>query len=124
LAVAALAAGGCATPPGCDRGCVSRSVEARFGHGVGPPAHPNDVIVPEGLADGRPLAEDEVVWLALWNNALFREALVEVDLTRADLVQAGLLPNPEFVYSWPAQNSRSSTSSTSRSKPSGSARCG
>jgi len=30
--------------------------------------------------------------------------LVELDLTRADLVQAGLLPNPEFVYFWPAHN--------------------
>ena len=29
-------------------------------------------------------------------------ALLELDLTRADLVQAGLLPNPDFVYFWPA----------------------
>ena len=39
--------------------------------------------------------------MALWNNALFRELLVELDLTQADLVQAGLLPNPEFLYYWP-----------------------
>jgi len=57
---------------------------------------------PAGLADGRPIAEDEAVALALWNNAAFREALVEIDLTRADLIQAGLLPNPEFLYYFPA----------------------
>src|SRR5262249_9395075 len=41
------------------------------------------------------------VVLALWNNALFNEALAELELTRADLIQAGLLPNPEFFYGWP-----------------------
>ncbi len=40
--------------------------------------------------------------LALWNNPAFHEALVDLDLTKADLVQAGLLPNPEFIYFWSA----------------------
>ncbi|MDB5313336.1 MAG: czcC 1 [Gemmataceae bacterium] len=95
---------GCMSPHGRDRGTVSHSVEARFGQSIGPKASPDQLIVPEGLAAGQPLAEDEAVLLALWNNAAFREALVELDLTRADLVQAGLLPNPEFVYYWPADN--------------------
>lgn len=99
LAVA-LAAAGCHTPPACDRACVSRAVEARFGQGVGP----DPAVVPEAIAAGRPIVEDQAVLLALYNNAAFREALVELDLTRADLIQAGLLPNPEFVYYWPAPN--------------------
>ncbi|HJZ58162.1 MAG TPA: TolC family protein [Gemmataceae bacterium] len=94
----------CAAPPGCDRGCVSQSVESRFGQPVGPPLRRERVIVPDGLAEGRPLTEEQAVLLALWNNALFHEALVEIDLTRAELVQAGLLPNSEFVYYWPAEN--------------------
>ena len=94
--VVALAIAGCHTPPACDHGSVTRAVEARFG--------PTGAVVPPGLADGRPVAENEAVALALWNNAAFREALVEIDLTRADLIQAELLPNPEFVYYWPAQN--------------------
>lgn len=98
----ALAVAGCHTPPACDRGSVSRAVEARFGPTGAPPTGPKQVVVPPGLADGRPITEDEAVALALWNNAAFHEALVEIDLTRADLVQAGLLPNPEFVYTWPA----------------------
>jgi cobalt-zinc-cadmium efflux system outer membrane protein len=97
-AVVALTVAGCHTPPACDRGNVAHAVEARFGPNLAPPARPDQVIVPPGLAEGRPLAEDEAVVLALWNNAAFHEALVELDLTRADLVQAGLLPNPEFLY--------------------------
>src|SRR5437764_13656675 len=103
-AVALLALAGCHTPPGCDRASVSRAVEARFGEAVGPKAKPDQVLVPDGLDRGRPVDEELAVALALWNNAAFREALVELDLTRADLVQAGLLPNPEFVYYWPAPN--------------------
>lgn len=52
-------------------------------------------------ADG--LEVDEAVLIALWNNAAFREALVELDLAHADLVQAGLLPNPEFIYFFPVE---------------------
>lgn len=100
VAIACLAAG-CATPPACDRACVSRKVEDRFGQPVGDGPRPDRVLVPEGIEAGRPLAEDQAVLLALWNNAAFHEALVELDLTRADLVQAGLLPNPEVFYSFP-----------------------
>ena len=99
--LACLAPAGCAGRPSCDRACVSRKVEARFGQRVGSTPLPGKILLPEGIEAGRPLAEDQAVLLALWNNAAFHEALVELDLTRADLVQAGLLPNPEFFYSWP-----------------------
>jgi len=101
LLITGLALVGCHGPKACDRACVSRDVEARTGHAVGAGPAAERVIVPDGLAAGRPLAEDEAVVLALWNNAAFHEAIVELDLTRADLVQAGLLPNPEVFYSWP-----------------------
>jgi outer membrane protein, heavy metal efflux system len=105
LAVATCGLAGCATPPGTNRTHVSRAVETRFGHTVGTTGPRRDqVIVPERLEQGEPLTEDQAVVLALWNNALFHEQLVELDLTKADLVQAGLLPNPEFVYYWPAGN--------------------
>jgi cobalt-zinc-cadmium efflux system outer membrane protein len=105
----ALAAGaftGCATPQAPNRRPeVSQAVESRFGEPVGQSGpQPNRVIVPESLEQGAPLTEEQSVVLALWNNALFHEQLVELDLTRADLVQAKLLPNPEFVYYWPAEN--------------------
>ncbi len=97
-----LALAGCATSPRQDRATVSNAVESRFGTGFGSTPRRDEVLVPRELDEGRPLAEEQAVLLALWNNAAFHEALVELDLTRADLVQAGLLPNPEFVYYWPA----------------------
>lgn len=101
----ACALAGCKTLPAADRPRVSQAVEGRFGSSVGAAGpRPGRVIVPERLEQGEPLAEEQAVVLALWNNAAFHELLVELDLTRADLVQAGLLPNPEFVYYWPADN--------------------
>lgn len=95
----ALAFPGCVhTPPAADRAAVSRQVEWRTGSAVGPELPPDKVMVPAGLDSGRRLGEDEVVLLALWNNPTFQELLVELRLTSADLVQAGLLPNPEVVY--------------------------
>jgi outer membrane protein, heavy metal efflux system len=98
LAFAVCATFGCNTPGGATKVQVSRATEARFGVSVGS----GPAIVPEALEAGAPLTEEQAVVLALWNNALFHEQLVELDLTKADLVQAGLLPNPEFVYFWPA----------------------
>jgi cobalt-zinc-cadmium efflux system outer membrane protein len=106
LAILALvvALAGCHTPTAHDRGSVATAVEARFGSPAGPsprPRPPGEILVPDGVAEGRPLSEEQAVVLALWNNAAFLEALADLDLTRADLIQAGLLPNPELFYSFP-----------------------
>jgi cobalt-zinc-cadmium efflux system outer membrane protein len=90
--------------PGVDRPEVSQALESRFGTPLGAGPTPDRVLVPEALEAGGELSEEQAVVLALWNNALFHELLVELDLTKADLVQAGLLPNPEFVYYWPEAN--------------------
>src|SRR5262249_50792787 len=92
---------GCKTPPVCDRTCVSSAIEARTGHDVGPPPPKGQVVLPDcvNLDDG--LSEDEAVLIALWNNALFQEQLADLGIAHGDLVQAGLLPNPEFLYGWP-----------------------
>ncbi|MBN9524306.1 TolC family protein [bacterium] len=92
---------GCHGPDAGDRARVSQDVVGRTGYAVGAGPRADRVLVPDGLDAGRPLTEDEAVVVALWNNAAFHEALVELDLTRADLIQAGLLPNPEVFYSWP-----------------------
>src|SRR5262245_31518213 len=90
---------GCQTPPACDRATVSGRLEGRTGYTLG--GGPGRVVAPPGLCEGRPLTEDEAVLLALWNNAAFQELLTDLDLSRADLVQAGLLPNPEVIYTFP-----------------------
>ena len=47
------------------------------------------------LADG--LTIEEAVQVALLNNRAFQAAFQEIGISRADLVQAGLLSNPSFV---------------------------
>jgi outer membrane protein, heavy metal efflux system len=47
------------------------------------------------------LTEDEAVRLALANNATFLEQLAELGLTRADVIQAGLVPNPDLSVLFP-----------------------
>lgn len=47
------------------------------------------------------IAEDEAVRLALWNNAAFKEALADLGFSRADLVRAGMIPNPVLSLLFP-----------------------
>ncbi len=86
---------GCASfPTAFDTDSVMHQVHERLGTGN----VVNQPIVPQEFTAQNPLNEDHAVLLALWNNAAFQEALVDLQLTRADLLQAGLLPNPEVVY--------------------------
>jgi cobalt-zinc-cadmium efflux system outer membrane protein len=89
---------------GPDLGDVSQKVEQRTTYSIGPSSCPQELVLPNGadLTDG--VTEDEAILIALWNNAAFQELLVDLDLAHADLVQAGLLPNPEFVYFWPVSD--------------------
>lgn len=90
---------GCATTPEthCRQSVACRLTE-RTGFAPGETSCLDGVHWPNGasLEDG--LTEDEAVVLALWNNGAFQEVLVECGLAQADLVQAGLLPNPEVAY--------------------------
>ena len=48
------------------------------------------------------LREDQAVWIALLNNAAFREAMSDVGLAEADILQAKTLPNPTLAMMFPA----------------------
>lgn len=76
---------------------VSCRLTDRMGYSVGETSCLDGIHWPNGasLEDG--LTEEEAVVLALWNNGAFQEVLVECGLAQADLVQAGLLPNPELI---------------------------
>ncbi|MFO0813106.1 MAG: TolC family protein [Gemmatales bacterium] len=79
----------------CSSDSVLHCVDTRF-HLEG--LNSVEQIVPQEFNAEKPLLEDHAVLLALWNNPAFQDALVDLKLTRADLIQAGLLPNPEVVY--------------------------
>ena len=94
-----IGATGChSVPTVCDRDCVSSKVAARTGHSLVSELGCGQVVYPNGasLSDG--LSEEEAVLIALWNNAAFQEQLVDWKIAHGDLVQAGLLPNPELYY--------------------------
>src|SRR5262245_13256980 len=85
---------GCVNPSAPEVNDVSVSLEKRMGFSI---ANPRPVL-PERLR----LSEEGAVQIALANNALFHELLIDLGSARADLVQAGLLPNPEGVFSFEA----------------------
>lgn len=91
------------TPHVRDLSDVADDLEHRTGQRFAEPraAVPNETEADEimwppnvSIADG--LSEDELVSLALCNNTAFRTVLADLGLSRADLVQAGMLPNPTF----------------------------
>jgi cobalt-zinc-cadmium efflux system outer membrane protein len=99
-----------------DRAGVSKKIEQRIGHGLGPELGRAEAALPPGvsLVDG--LSEDEAIATALWNNAAFQADLANLGFARADLVEAGLLRNPilsllfpvgakqlEFTATWPLE---------------------
>lgn len=99
VCVAWVVTAGCHSLPAvCDRDCVSQKLSARTGHGLLSETGCGQVVYPNGasLSDG--LTEEEAVLIALWNNAAFLEQLVDWKIAHGDLVQAGLLPNPEVFY--------------------------
>jgi len=85
---------GCVSAP--DKlGQVSSDLQRRTGHGFSQ-TNAGDVALPPSVSFADGLSEDEAVSVALWNNALFQETLADLGLSRADLVTAGMLPNPTF----------------------------
>ncbi len=96
---------GCATTTETQcRQDVSCRLTERTGFALSPIVSLDGIQWPNGasLEDG--LTEEEAVVLSLWNNGPFQEVLVECGLAQADLVQAGLLPNPEVIYFFPVDN--------------------
>ena len=94
-----LALAGCQTTPhAADRTTVSDHLTQRIGHTIPGQSGSAQVTLPPGSSLDDGITDDEAVAVALWNNAAFQELLVDLGIARGDLIQAGLLPNPEFVY--------------------------
>lgn len=87
-----------------DRSCVSSNLAARVGEGLGPGSCPRETQYPNGISLKDELTEEEAFLLALWNNAAFLELLTELGIAHGDLIQAGLLPNPEVAYFFPVSD--------------------
>jgi cobalt-zinc-cadmium efflux system outer membrane protein len=96
--VALLGFSNCAPQNKFSRDYVSDQVKVRTGGGLrtGQEASRFEVPPPVNLQDG--LSEEEAAALALWNNAQFQADLVSTSIAQADLVEAGIIPNPLLRY--------------------------
>ena len=99
LLLVALSATGCASSP-YDRAWVDKAVLDATGRSpgkdkIGPPS------VPPGVANLAALTADDAVATALWNSARFQVELTRLGFSRADLAEAGALPNPTLSFLLP-----------------------
>jgi cobalt-zinc-cadmium efflux system outer membrane protein len=97
-----LALSGChATYPFSRRPAVESELACRTGHVLGPEACPGETLIPDSLSLEDGVTADEAVTVALWNNAAFLELLSELGVSRAQLFNAGLLPDPQVQMFFP-----------------------
>lgn len=89
---------------GFNSAAVSNKLEQRTGFSLPAESPVSGIKLPEGLSLEDELDSNKLALIALWNNANFKALLVEMKLAQADLEQAGLLPNPELMYSFQAAN--------------------
>lgn len=95
LGTVALVLGACSIVPNtATKSDVLEDIKSRFSQRESPDQIGKTDIFPDKLS------EDTAVQIALWHNAAFQETLVDLDISRADLVNAGLLTNPDLMYSF------------------------
>ena len=99
LSIALTCSTGCASSP-YDRAWLAKAVTDTTGHALG-----KDVIaapsVPPGVANLGAVTADDAVATALWNSARFQVELTRLGFSRADLAEAGALPNPTLSFLLP-----------------------
>ncbi len=81
--------------------CVRRELTGRVGYDMGPGRCSDNVAIPPFVTFDDGLSEDESNAIALWNNPDLQTSLARLGIARGDLVQAGLLTNPQFNFLFP-----------------------
>jgi cobalt-zinc-cadmium efflux system outer membrane protein len=80
---------------------VNADVQSRFGHSIGNGGGLETGTIPPGVVVEDGLTSDEVVALTLWNNAAYHELLAQLDVSAAQLYDAGLITDPQFSILFP-----------------------
>tara|TARA_R100000789_G_C3017031_1_gene152660 strand:- start:438 stop:2150 length:1713 start_codon:yes stop_codon:yes gene_type:complete len=105
--VVILIISGCKSPPStANRGYVDMELQHRTFHDVAPHSCPGEISIPPCVVLEDGLSEEEAVALALWNNRTFLSTLSNLGIARGDLVQAGLLTNPQLNLLFPPIGSK------------------
>jgi len=102
LLIVVAAPVGCAAPSWYSgRMRVDSEIQSRTCHKLGPAGGGCETCFPEGVDFEDGISEDEAIAIALWNNASFQELLADLGLSRADVIEARQLANPEFSTAFP-----------------------
>lgn len=101
VALALMALSSCASGKALSRSDLSEQLTGHGGAAVRAEGADTAPSLPKSvqLSDG--LTSDEAVALALWNSPSFNALLSDLEVSRADLDQAGMLPNPTFALLFP-----------------------
>ena len=92
--------------PTVNRAVVDREVRGRTDASVARESHPGEVRIPPGIDTATGLTEENAAAIALWNNAAFQATLADLGVARGDLIQAGLLANPQLNLLFPPLGSK------------------
>lgn len=118
-ALAFLALGGLWAADNSGRQVISQEVQSRVVSTipVQPPAPRRSFSLPPGVSLSDQLSAGDAVAIALWNNSALEANLAAVGIAQADLLDAGLLKNPnfqslipvgakpfEFLLNWPIED--------------------
>ena len=82
---------------------VSDQLRQRTGYGLRdtPAAERAEFTLPPGVTLAGPLLSNDAVSIALWNNSALQADLAKLEVSRADLVEAGMFRNPSFAALFP-----------------------
>ncbi len=75
---------------------VDAELQARVSEGLGSSQSGGESTIPGDVLLNDGITPEEAVAVALWNNSAFNATLAQLGIARGDLVQAGLLRNPQF----------------------------
>ena len=78
------------------RTAVSGDIAGRFAADLSTEIEPGTTQLPPGVATEDGLTEDDAVAIALWNNAAYQELLADLGVSSAQLLDAGLIADPQF----------------------------
>jgi cobalt-zinc-cadmium efflux system outer membrane protein len=100
LAMVFMSVSGCVTRTAYNEKYVSDEIGERSGYHL-PDTSSDSLNIPPGIIFEDGLSEEESVAIALWNNPQLQVDLADLGFARADLIEAGMLPNPAFSYLFP-----------------------
>jgi cobalt-zinc-cadmium efflux system outer membrane protein len=105
LTFAILLLGGCAASSSKNTSenlsYISAGIKERTDYSLRQAPKPGQFELPEWVRLDDGLSQDEAVAIALWNNAQFQADLAALGFSRADLIEAKMLPNPVFSLLFP-----------------------